>query len=182
MWSPSVLSRRSASLRPSSRRAARVSSSACRLLQLRRPAYWSRRISSAVRDDPARTADALAHAEVVGWMDRLPAVTAVPTRLRAVDRTKKLPERCRVHRLNDRSQPALCLRRQHPSRIEASCNAPRALLRQPGRMAMQTAPALAFMFSLVGIWFLFQFQTVCPRCSGRGRHRSGCPDDHGAQQ
>jgi hypothetical protein len=43
-------------------------------------------------------------------------------------------------------------------------------------MGMQTASMLGFMFSLYGTWFLFQRQTVCPRCSGRGRHRSDCPD------
>jgi hypothetical protein len=43
-------------------------------------------------------------------------------------------------------------------------------------MAMQATPVLAFMLSLFGVWFLFEHQAVCPRCSGRGKHRRGCSD------
>jgi hypothetical protein len=39
---------------------------------------------------------------------------------------------------------------------------------------MDAGPVLGFMLSLYGIWFLFSRQSVCLRCGGRGRHRSGC--------
>jgi hypothetical protein len=39
-----------------------------------------------------------------------------------------------------------------------------------------TTHTLAFFLSLFALWFLFQHQGVCPHCSGRGRHRSDCPE------
>ena len=44
------------------------------------------------------------------------------------------------------------------------------------RMAITLAPMMAILLSSFAIWFLFEFQAVCPRCSGRGGHRSDCPD------
>jgi hypothetical protein len=55
-------------------------------------------------------------------------------------------------------------------------------MRRPGasgtlaRMPIATTPLLAFMVSLLALWLLFERQTVCLRCSGRGRHRPDCPN------
>ena len=39
-----------------------------------------------------------------------------------------------------------------------------------------SARGLAWTASGDEIWFLFERQAVCRRCSGRGRHRSDCPN------
>jgi hypothetical protein len=44
------------------------------------------------------------------------------------------------------------------------------------RMSIALAPMMAILLSSFAIWFLYEFQTVCPRCSGRGGHKSDCPD------
>jgi hypothetical protein len=40
---------------------------------------------------------------------------------------------------------------------------------------MTAAPTLAALLSLVVLWFMYQEQSVCVRCNGRGRHRRDCP-------
>jgi hypothetical protein len=40
---------------------------------------------------------------------------------------------------------------------------------------MTIVHSLAFLFSLVALWFLFQVESVCVRCGGRGAHRESCP-------
>jgi hypothetical protein len=39
---------------------------------------------------------------------------------------------------------------------------------------MPIVQSLAFLFSLVALWFLFQVDGACVRCGGRGAHREGC--------
>jgi hypothetical protein len=44
------------------------------------------------------------------------------------------------------------------------------------RMPIALVQMVALLVSIYAIWFLFEHQAVCPRCSGRGGHRSDCPD------
>jgi hypothetical protein len=44
------------------------------------------------------------------------------------------------------------------------------------RMPIAMASMMALLLSVFALWSLYEFQAVCPRCSGRGRHRSDCPD------
>jgi hypothetical protein len=44
---------------------------------------------------------------------------------------------------------------------------------------MTVFQSLAFLLSLAALWSLFQTQSVCVRCGGRGGHRRDCPlDEH----
>jgi hypothetical protein len=42
-------------------------------------------------------------------------------------------------------------------------------------MGLGLPQALAFLLSLVALWFLFQQQGTCVRCGGLGGHRRDCP-------
>jgi hypothetical protein len=41
---------------------------------------------------------------------------------------------------------------------------------------MTAAQSFAFLVSLVALFMLYDRQTVCGRCGGRGAHRNDCPD------
>jgi hypothetical protein len=41
---------------------------------------------------------------------------------------------------------------------------------------MTLVQSISVLLSMFGLWFLFARQGVCPLCSGRGKHRSDCPN------
>jgi hypothetical protein len=41
---------------------------------------------------------------------------------------------------------------------------------------MSLTQAVAFLLSIFALWRLYTGQGICTLCSGRGRHRSDCPN------
>jgi hypothetical protein len=64
-----------------------------------------------------------------------------------------------------------CAARSMPSSVAVD----RTVEHKSATLQMTIVHLLAFLFSLVALWFLFQVESVCVRCGGRGAHRESCP-------